>query len=134
MRSTRSYAREEIPYRRWALSLWRGREWQCGLKVRKLNAHPPSAIRYVFGRLGARHLSTALDVAGDEAGSHDIDANPHCTRASNGTHWGCFQFGDWARRTFGFAWSALEQAWAAFKYVVSSGGWCSGWAATADHC
>lgn len=134
-RSTRSYVRETVAYRQWAYGLWRGREWQCGVKVRRLNAHPPSAIRYVFGRLGDWNLRVALDVASDEAGSGDIDSHPFCTRTDNGVgFWGCFQFGSWARSVFGFAWSALGQAWAAFKYVVSSGGWCSGWSATADHC
>lgn len=40
---------------------------------------------------------------------------------SSGGHWGMFQFGSYARSTFGFSWSPWEQARAAHRYFVMAG-------------
>lgn len=45
--------------------------------------------------------------------------------ATNGQYLGLFQFGEWARSTYGFGWDAYSQARAAYRYYRESG-W-SGW-------
>lgn len=139
--SRRTYARSDsMPFRLWALRLWKQRAHACAAKTRYLNALPPRAIVHVFIRLGWDDTKIALDVAGDEAGSgggRDFMAiwdHPFCTNATLTDHLGCFQEGKWARDKYGFGPTALDQAWSAFRYRVGVGGWCSGWAATADVC
>lgn len=127
-----------MPFRAWAYDLWRGRARHCAAKTARLNATPPLAIVYVFKRIGQQ--ATALAVASCEAascayhGDLSIWRHPYCTRATNGQYRGCFQMGDWARSRYGHGRTALEQAWAAFRYVVEAHGWCSGWTATAPGC
>lgn len=121
-----------MPFRRWAYQLWRGRAAHCQATTAYLNAVPPRAIRYVFARIG--QAATAIAVASHEAGSGDIDRHPFCTRTTNGQYLGCFQMGEWARDKYGHGPTALDQAWAALRYVVDARGWCSGWSATAPGC
>lgn len=130
----RLYSRtNSMPFRHWAYRLWRGRVVHCRAKTAYLNAVPPRAIVYVFSRIG--EVATAITVAGREAGRGDIWRYPYCTRVDNGVGFlGCFQMGDWARDTYGHGPTALDQAWAALRYVVDAHGWCSGWKATAPGC
>ena len=114
--------------RLWVLELWRERHAVACAKRNALNAWPPNAVRFVFGRLGADDVAIALDVIDDEGGG------PQCVRATNGQYLGCFQMGAWARDQYGHGRTALLQAWAAFRYRVAARGWCSGWAATANVC
>lgn len=118
------------------LRLWSHRRAVTCRKVQRLNAYPPAAIRYVFSfpPLGGWHVGQALTVAGREAGSGNIFAHPFCTRASNGQYLGCFQQGSHERSIYGFGPTALEQAWSARRQVLRTGGWCSGWSATAPGC
>ncbi len=133
-----------MPYRLWALRLWRVRARVCVVKTHWLNALPPRAVSYVFARLGPNDRAIALDVAGDEGSGVDWTTDPrswrtkpYCTGSANGQYLGCFQMGDWARGEYGHGPTALDQAWAAFRYRTdpkTGSGWCSGWAATANVC
>lgn len=128
-------ASQSMPFRRWAYRLWRDRANRACAKARWLNDLPPRAIVYVFKRIGQDDVDQALHVASYEAGSQDIWLHPYCTRVDNGVGYlGCFQMGSWARSHYGHGKTALDQAWAAYRYRVDAGGWCSGWSATAWGC
>ena len=70
---------------------------------------PASVICSVFGS----HCSEAISVATCE--SH---LNVY---ARNGQYLGLFQFGSFARAHYGFAWDALTQARAAYRYFLDAG-------------
>ena len=72
-------------------------------------ASPASIICSVFGS----HCSEAISVATCE--SH---LNVY---ARNGQYLGLFQFGSFARAHYGFAWDALTQARAAYRYWRDAG-------------
>jgi len=75
----------------------------------KTAASPASIICSVFGA----HCSEAISVANCE--SH---LNVY---ARNGQYLGLFQFGSFARAHYGFAWDALTQARAAYRYWRDAG-------------
>ena len=70
---------------------------------------PARIICSVFGA----HCSEAISVATCE--SH---LNIY---ARNGQYLGLFQFGSFARATYGFGWTALAQARAAYRYFLDAG-------------
>jgi hypothetical protein len=80
------------------------------------------AINHAFcGQVNGCQLGNeALRVAYCESG---VNLWPY---ARNGQYLGMFQFGSWARSTFGWSWSPWGQARAAYRYWRVSG-W-SGWA------
>jgi hypothetical protein len=78
-------------------------------RITKLRNSPVKAICYVF----RDYCGQALRVARCESG--------YRTTAQNGQYLGMFQMGVAERRLFGHGQSALEQARAAYRYVVRSG-------------
>lgn len=95
-----------------------GRRKNQAQTARLLASHersPEKAICHVFGA----HCGEALRVARCESG--------YSVNAQNGQYLGLFQMGASARRIFGHGDTALEQARAAYRYFVSSGGDWSPW-------
>ncbi|HXI66973.1 MAG TPA: hypothetical protein VNH41_03470, partial [Steroidobacteraceae bacterium] len=70
---------------------------------------PASIICSVFGS----HCSEAISVATCESTLN--------VYARNGDYEGLFQFGSFARAHYGFAWNALTQARAAYRYFLDAG-------------
>ena len=68
-----------------------------------------STICSVFGA----HCSEAISVATCESTLR--------VTARNGDYWGLFQFGSFARAHYGFAWDALTQSRAAYRYWRDAG-------------
>lgn len=79
---------------------------------------PPTVFKAVRASFPTRPLRVqAFDVAYCES--------RYSIYATNGQYLGLFQFGEWARSTYGFGWDAYSQARAAYRYYRESG-W-SGW-------
>ena len=70
---------------------------------------PANIICSVFGA----HCSEAISVATCESTLR--------VTARNGDYWGLFQFGSFARAHYGFAWDALTQSRAAYRYWRDAG-------------
>ncbi|HXI67687.1 MAG TPA: hypothetical protein VNH41_07115 [Steroidobacteraceae bacterium] len=75
--------------------------------------HVTGGVRGVICSVFGSHCSEAISVATCE--SH---LNVY---ARNGQYLGMFQFGSFARATYGFAWDALTQARAAYRYFLDAG-------------
>jgi len=73
---------------------------------------PARIICSVFGA----HCSEAISVATCE--SH---LNPRAIGGAGNAYYGLFQFGPFARAHYGFAWDALTQARAAYRYFLDAG-------------
>jgi hypothetical protein len=97
-------------YRRWVLDLWRRRATFYCDAARQLS-EPRRAICIVFGAECAK----ALRVAECES-----NFNVHAI-GGGGAFWGLFQQGAYSRSTYGFGWSALEQARAAKRHRDAEG-------------
>jgi hypothetical protein len=98
-------------YRRWVLEKWRARERLYCNAARALRASPTAAICLVFGDECAK----ALRVARCESNLYVY------ARSSDGLYWGLFQQGSYSRSTYGFGWSALEQARASKRHRDAEG-------------
>lgn len=70
------------------------------------------AIRQVFGRYADQAIRV---VACETGGTFSVYASNH------GVYLGLFQFGPYARATYGFGWTAMAQTRAAWRYFVASG-------------
>jgi hypothetical protein len=97
-----------LPLRRWVLRRWNRRAaWICGKLERviaeRASQSPATAICDAFGAECAK----AIRVAQCESG-----LNPRAV-GGGGLYYGMFQFGAYARSTYGFAWDARTQAFAA---------------------
>jgi hypothetical protein len=79
------------------------------LNSRQQASDPRSVICSVFGA----HCSEAIHVARCESTLN--------VYARNGDYEGLFQFGSFARAHYGFAWDALTQARAAYRYFLDAG-------------
>lgn len=69
------------------------------------------AIRQVFGRYADQAIRV---VACETGGTYSVTAR-------NGDYVGLFQFGSYARSTYGFGWTAIAQTRAAWRYFKASG-------------
>jgi hypothetical protein len=93
----------------------RKREQKQRRLMARLSRSPAKAICHVFGP----YCRQALQVARCESG--------HRTGAQNGQYLGLFQMDSSARQLYGHGGSALDQAKAAYRYFVRSGGDWSPW-------
>jgi hypothetical protein len=112
----RALSRTEWTHRRWyrLASLWTARELRETrerIRLQRLQTMGPrEAICYVFGGYCQQALAVAR-----------CESNLYVYARSPGGHLGIFQFGSYARSTYGFGWTALEQARAAYRMFRAEG-------------
>jgi len=90
------------------------------VRIHKLSARPTSrghapaaGVRSIICSVFGPHCSEAIHVAQCESTLN--------VYARNGDYEGLFQFGSFARAHYGFAWNALTQARAAYRYFLDAG-------------
>ena len=81
--------------------------------VEQQRRHVAGGVRGVICSVFGAHCSEAISVATCESTLR--------VTARNGDYWGLFQFGSFARAHYGFAWDALTQARAAYRYWRDAG-------------
>ena len=81
--------------------------------VEQQRRHVAGGVRGVICSVFGAHCSEAISVATCESTLR--------VTARNGDYWGLFQFGSFARAHYGFAWDALTQARAAYRYFLDAG-------------
>ena len=77
------------------------------------NPVPGNSVRSIICSVFGAHCSEAISVATCESTLR--------VTARNGDYWGLFQFGSFARAHYGFAWDALTQSRAAYRYWRDAG-------------
>ena len=81
--------------------------------VEQQRRHVAGGVRGVICSVFGAHCSEAISVATCESTLR--------VTARNGDYWGLFQFGSFARAHYGFAWDALTQSRAAYRYWRDAG-------------
>ena len=92
---------------------------QAGRSGNRARGGPASIICSVFGA----HCSEAISVATCEShlNVHAVNAGNDGRAGTADDYDGLFQFGSFARARYGFAWDALTQARAAYRYWRDAG-------------